>query len=207
MLTSYEIGRVTGQLRAPLDAEISITMAEGIAHDLGMEGDRFTEFLEGYRNGYTEAKKTDQADMRNWERCSDCGFSWPPSVLDCHKCNGNAERTERWQRKLEAERATQEQEWIPSAAELDAIEESLDPNTDHTYANRMLMTDEERIAGYEEHGIGYCPNCLSPDCYNGCEESLDEEEGHKTYREIEESLEAGRQMARDESGAIQSQRF
>lgn len=55
-MTPYEIGRITGQLRAPLDTEISISSGSFIAHSLGMEGEQKEEFLEGYRNGFTETK-------------------------------------------------------------------------------------------------------------------------------------------------------
>lgn len=64
-MTPYEIGRITGQLRAPLDAELSVTMAEAVAHGLGMEGDRRVEFLEGYQNGFLEAKKPQAEKIPN----------------------------------------------------------------------------------------------------------------------------------------------
>jgi len=54
-LTPYEFGRETGRLQAQIHPEISNERVEHLASVLYLEEGK-TEFLEGYRNGFTEAK-------------------------------------------------------------------------------------------------------------------------------------------------------
>jgi hypothetical protein len=121
-LTPYDFGRETGRLQAAIHPSLCIEQAQQLAHMLGIE--ETTEFLEGYRNGFTEAKA---AEIPNPE--------WLPNEDEL----------------AEAERQIKE------------LEESLE--------TRMLPEAEDNLSDLEEE-----PNLT----------------------ELEESIEAGKQMAHDE---------
>src|SRR5258708_3704991 len=98
-LTPYEFGRETGRLQAAIHPDICIEQAQHLAHMLGIEGDQQDEYMEGYSNGFTEEKQRRQLVQEG----TDAWLALADQMPD----------------------QEQEPEYIPSAAELDELEESL----------------------------------------------------------------------------------
>ena len=64
MLTPYEFGRDTGKMQARINREeVSEERIKELAELLAFEENEITEFSEGYRNGFTEAKAAEEDDQ------------------------------------------------------------------------------------------------------------------------------------------------
>ena len=61
MLTPYEFGRQTGRLQARINREeVCEALIKELGKMLAYEANEITEFAEGYKNGFTEAKNCRQ---------------------------------------------------------------------------------------------------------------------------------------------------
>jgi hypothetical protein len=83
-MTSYEFGRQTGKLQAQIHREISEEKLKNLADALYINSTELTEFSEGYRNGFEEAK-ADEADDQG-KLAAEAAFEeddLPPYHCDC----------------------------------------------------------------------------------------------------------------------------
>ena len=90
MLTPYEFGRENGQLQARINhEEVSEERIKQLAELLAYKANEITEFAEGYRNGFAEAKAEPDEDVPPWLPSAaeldeiEEGLAYPPYHCDC----------------------------------------------------------------------------------------------------------------------------